>query len=99
MRELNPLPLEDGGFVFRVTLKKSLLVPVQLKLLYINTKDQTANRTFFSQLSYFNASLINHLSSRDRVPYDSFRLQVGLVHKDLEGPPFVDNNTISEFHI
>ena len=96
----NPVPLFSGGFIYEVELKAPLQIPVRLMLSYVEV-DSDQRMNFTSEESYFNFISIKHVAEEDRVPFDSFRVEIALVHQrnskpDLVGPFFKPNNVYGE---
>lgn len=80
------LPLKTGGFVLQVQIKAPLLIWINLRIVYIDAGNTSLETSRFSDVSFFNSTTIYYVECSDRVPYDSFKLKVGLVHEDIEGP-------------
>lgn len=99
LRDLNPIALRNGGFVFEVSLLRPLLVPIALQIKYTDAQNEALTTTREPSIFYYNTSTINHIAFRDRVPYDSFKVEVRVVHDGTVGPPYIDNNVYSKYII
>ena len=87
-------PLQDGGYVFSVKLKRPLILSVGIRLFFTDVGgEETAivpNNTFY------NNSPITLVVPDDQVPYEVFTLGVQLFYGVLEGPVHQPNTTYSE---
>ena len=96
MEDFIPIPLQSGGFVYAVQLEAPLQVPVKLVLVY-NDVHTNLQMNYTSPESYFNSKSIKHISDRDEVPFDRFRVKVALMYNsDTMGPFFQHDNNYGE---
>ena len=95
--DFDPIPLQTGGFIFRVTPKEPLLVPITLRLVYteVGTDQVDVAR---STNTFFNSSPINYIAFREEVQFDKFHVAIALEHQDTSGPLFSNNVVYSEFY-
>ncbi len=77
--------LDDGRFIFQVSLKRALLVPVSLRFVYTDVK--TGSMKPVESETYFNTSMINF--SLGLPPFERFRIGVALKAGNITGPCFI----------
>ena len=83
--EFLAVPLQTGGFIFKVTPMARLPVPVTVSLLHTEIESgQTL--VVKSDNTFFNSSPINYIAFREEVPFDRFRVDVGLESEEVAGP-------------
>lgn len=96
LAQLIPISLDSGGFVFTIEVKAPLLIGTRLKIVYTDAEDMTLVTSRLSKASYFNTTETNYIAFSDEVPYDRFLVKAGLVHENIEGLLFGDDNVYSK---
>ena len=93
-----PIPFRSRGFVFPIMPSHPLLIPVMVRLLYTDADNPSRETTVQSMTTFFNTTVINMIAFGETVPpYDSFKLGIQLFYRDIEGPMFQFNDTISKY--
>lgn len=95
VNDLNPIPLETGGFIFKVTPKEPILIPITLRLVYTEVGTDQVDVTR-STNTFFNSSPINYIAFREEVQFDRFHVAIAMEHEELSGPLFSDNVVYGE---
>ena len=77
-------------------LKAPIPVPVRLVLVYFDVSSDR-EMEFTSQVAYSNSREINHVAPRGRVPFNKFSVKIALMHEEVMGPFFQQDNHYSEY--
>ena len=95
MSDFNPVALQTGGFIFKVSPKEPLPIPVTLRFVYTEVGTDQVDQVR-SVNSFFNSSPINYVAFREEVEFDRFRVAIALEHEEISGPLFSKNIVYGE---